>query len=137
MKTKRMLLIALFAIVGQGFVLQAHEGHESPKSLPPVGPHGGKYTKLKNHFAEVTVQGSTASIYILEHDLKGSIQETVTVDVQLEVPGKGKKPLVLVKSKDGYRSSINIPKGTRRVYFHVTVSIDGSKESGKILYEPK
>ncbi len=125
----------LFAVCGALF---AHEGHDKPDVLPPVGPHGGKYSKMGNHFAEVTVSGDMAMIYILEDDVKSAPANLGEVTAAIEIPGKGKTNLSLARMDGGmFHASVSIPKNARRVYFHVNARVNGKAESAKILYEPK
>ncbi len=64
--------------------LGAHdEGHEVPDQLPPIGPHGGKYGKMERHFAEITVQGDTVTVYILEPDVKHVAEDATGVTAAL------------------------------------------------------
>jgi len=142
MKTSKLLsgilTIILSIILIRG--LYAHDdGHKSPKALPPIGPHGGKYSKLTKHFGEVVVKDNQVTVYILEKDIKNVAEDATKVSATLEIPGKLKKKLNLVKEEDGegYIATIAIPKSTRRVYFHIQCMLDEMWENGKILYEPR
>jgi len=128
------VLVAAFTTLG------AHEGgHKTPKTLPPFGPHGGQYAKLTKHYAEVVVRGNTARIYILERDIKAVAEDATGVSATLEVPRKFRKRLRLKKQKktQAYLTRVRIPRGARRVYFHIRCKLDGKWEKGKILYEPR
>ena len=135
-KSLRTLIILMIAILTTS--ISGHdEGHKLPDTLPPIGPHGGKYSKLTKHFAEVVVKGNLIRVYILETDIKHVAEDASSVSATLEIPGKGKTTLNLMKSGDGYTTKINIPKTTRRVYFHIQCMLDNKLEKGKILYEPR
>ncbi len=114
------------------------EGHKLPDRLPPIGPHGGKYTKLTVHFAEVVVKNNKATVYILERDIKHIAEDASKVSVRLEIPRKGKQTLKLKQNKktSGYETTISIPRRTRRAYFHIRCMLDNKWEKGKLLYEP-
>lgn len=135
---RNKLTLLLLSLLVSGFaVAQAHEGHDKPNVLPPVGPHGGKFTKMKNHFAEVVVQGDMAMIYILEDDIKSTPEKLSDVKASLEIPGKGNTNLRLSSMDGAFHANISIPKNVRRVYFQISAKVDGKLESGKVLYEPK
>ena len=140
MKIKNLWTIALITLISTVSVigLQAHDdGHKSPRTLPPIGPHGGKYTKLSGHYGEVVVKGNQVKVYILEKDVKYVAEDAKRVSVLLEVPGKSKTKLKLTKSGKGYSARINIPRNARRVYFHIKCMLDKKWERGKVLYEPR
>lgn len=127
-------IILVTGMVGIGF---GHDdGHNSPDRMPPFGPHGGKYTKLTRHYGEIVVRGRTVTVYILERDIKNVAEDATGVSLVLEIPGRSKKRLRLVKKGEGYQATINIPRQTRRVYFHIRCVLDKKGEYGKILYEP-
>ena len=119
--------------------LAAHdEGHAVPDQLPPVGPHGGKFAKMERHFAEIVVRGDQVTVYILEPDVKHVAEDASGVTAAYAIPGKvQKKELSLTKSGEGYTAKLTIPAGSRRVNFHVSCVLDGKRESGVVLYEPK
>lgn len=135
-KSFRILITMMIAILTTG--ISGHdEGHKLPDTLPPIGPHGGKFNKLTEHFAEVVVKGNQLRVYILEKDVKHVAEDASNVSASLEIPGKSKTTLNLIKSENGYTANINIPKTTRRVYFHIQCILDKKLEKGKILYEPR
>ncbi len=114
------------------------EGHATPDRLPPVGPHGGKYAKLERHFAEVIVRGDRLSLYILEPDVKYVAEDATGVTAAYEIPGKqARREIRLAKSGESYTARLEIPRGARRVVFFVSCVIDGKRESGRVLYEPR
>ena len=132
-----MLLGLALVITMAGSALSHDDGHSSPDRLPPLGPHGGKYTKLTKHFSEVVVRGKKATVYILERDVKNVAEDATAVALWLEIPGKGKKKLALKKRGEGYEATVKIPRKVRRVYFHISCKLDGKTERGKLLYEPR
>lgn len=137
-KTKMRKRMTVFIMMMSVFAAAyAHEGHDKPDVLPPVGPHGGKYTKMVHHFAEVVVTGDMAMIYILEDDIKSTPEKLSDVKASLETPGKGTTSLKLSGTEGAFHANISIPKNVRRVYFHISAKVDGKLESGKVLYEPK
>ncbi|MCB1319722.1 MAG: hypothetical protein KDK34_05695 [Leptospiraceae bacterium] len=118
--------------------LWAHdEGHESPGTLPPVGPHGGNYAKMERHFAEVRVSGNRVTVYILEPDVKYVAEDAIDVGLVMELPGQPRRNLSLQKVGEGYVANVDIPRTARRVLFHVSCSLDGNPESGTVQYEPR
>lgn len=121
-----------------GAIFAHDEGHAPPDRLPPVGPHGGKYAKLEDHFAEVVVRGDQLSLYILEPDVKYVAEDATGVTAAYEVPGKSpRRDIQLAKRGEGYSARLEIPKSARRVVFFVSCVIDGKRESGHVLYEPR
>ena len=117
----------------------AHDdGNKSPDKMPPFGPHGGKYTKLTTHYAEVVVRRKKVSVYILERDIKNIAEDASEVSIALEIPKRFKKKIKLNQNKKslGYLGALSIPKRARRVYFHIRCVLDGKPEYGKLLYEP-
>ncbi|MCP4136333.1 MAG: hypothetical protein GY754_35510 [bacterium] len=137
-KTIFLITTVFFAITCMSMALLAHDdGHSSPDTLPVIGPHGGQYAKLTKHFAEVVVSGKTVTVYILEKDVKHVAEDASAVAAVMKIPGKAGKKLKLVKKGKGYQAKIKIPRRTRRVYFHISCVLDGKKETGKILYEPR
>lgn len=131
-----------FLILGLGFLLagfglQAHdEGHRPPSSLPPFGPHGGRYAKMTKHFAEIVVRGKTLKVFILEPDVKYVAEDASSVTAALALPGKKAVALKLTKAGDGYTATLDLPPGTRRAHIVVGCVLDGKQESGRVLYEP-
>ncbi|MEQ9366846.1 MAG: hypothetical protein RIF32_21580 [Leptospirales bacterium] len=127
--------LALFAATG---VFAHDEGHPTPGQLPPIGPNGGKYAKLERHFAETVVKGNTLTLYILEPDVKNVAEDATGVTAAYEVPGKSsRREIKLKKSGAGYTATISIAPGARRVIFFVSCVLDGKRESGRVVYEPK
>lgn len=142
MKQHQNLRIALIAvaisIVAATGVFAHDEGHATPGQLPPIGPHGGKYAKMKRHFAEVVVKGNVMTLYILEPDVKFIAEDVSDVTAAYEVPGKSpRREINLSKSGTGYTATISIAPGARRVIFFVSCVLDGKRESGRVVYEPK
>ena len=130
-----MILITAFAVE-----LNAHdEGHARPDKLPPIGPHGGKYTELTRHYAEIVVKGNQVKLYILERDVKAVAEDATNVSLELEVKGKKRETVQLTQDKNdlGYAGTINIPSRTRVVHFHIKCMLDGKWETGKLLHEVK
>ncbi|MCR9145088.1 MAG: hypothetical protein NXI24_22810 [bacterium] len=135
----RRLAVVGATLLFAATAIYAHdEGHATPEQLPPIGPHGGKYAQLERHFAEVVVQGGTLTLYILEPDVKHVAEDATGVTAAYQVPGKlARRELKLSKSGTGYRAQISIPAGARRVVFFVSCVLDGQRESGRVLYEPR
>jgi len=128
-----LVLFALFAAP-----IFAHDDHvEKPQELPPIGPHGGEYTQMDRHFAEVVVRGGEARIYILEPDVRQIAADASEVRVEVQIPGQPRRSLSLVKRGDAYVARIEIPPTARRVQFFVACAIEGRRESGVIQYEPR
>jgi len=136
---RKINLVVLSLVVFMTTLYPHDDGHKSPDKLPPIGPHGGKYTKLTRHYGEIVVKGNRVTVYILEKDIKHVAEDATRVSIKLEIPKKSTKKLKLVKDKkgEGYSAKINIPKLARRVYFHIRCILDKKWEKGKILYEPK
>ena len=139
MKMKNRSLFVFAALIILVSAVWAHdEGHKRPDTLPPIGPHGGKYGQLTVHYGEVVVKAEQVTVYILERDIEHIAEDATRVGLAIEIPGKGKKVLKLSKQKDGgYKAAVAIPSLVRRVYFYVSCVLDGKKETGKILYEPR
>lgn len=132
-----MIIGAAFCLA-TGVVFAHDEGHTTPDQLPPIGPHGGKYSKMERHFAEITVSGDTLTVYILEPDVKHVAEDATGVTAAYEIPGKSpRRELKLGKSGEGYTAKIQIVPGARRVNFYVSCVLDGKRESGRVIYEPK
>lgn len=132
-------LLACVLLSGLASGLAAHkEGHETPNRLPPLGPNGGKYGLMKYHFAEVVVRKGEVHVYVVERDLKVIVQNVPALSLAYEIPGRQKRTtLQLSRSGTGFKAPIDIPRGARRVNFFVTVELEGEKESGVVLYEPR
>ena len=134
-KTIGMLLAGCLAFTAQ---ISGHdEGHNAPNALPSIGPHSGRYAKLSKHFAEIVVSGETVTVYILEPDVKFVAEDATQVTLAAEIPGKGRTVLALSPAGNGYSAAFKIPASARRVTFHVSCVLDGKKESGTIIFEPK
>lgn len=130
-------LIMAGAIIAVASLSAHEEGHEAPSQLPPVGPHGGEFTKLTHHYGEVVLQGNQATVYILERDIKYVAEDASNVGLSYQVPGGGKKTVTLTKQGEGYSGTVDLPAGTRRVNFFIECSLDGKREKGTLVYELK
>ena len=135
---KRNLLYGLAVLLLCAGGLGAHdEGHRPPSVLPPFGPHGGRYAKMTRHYAEIVVRGGKLTVYILEPDVKYVAEDATNVTAALALPGQPNRPLKLTQAGGGYSTALRLPPGTRRAYFVVSCVLDGKKESGRVLYEPR
>lgn len=134
---KKMILTGVLAGL---FSLQAHDtGHSTPDKLPPIGPHGGNYTKLTRHYAEIVVNDNKVTVYILERDVKHVAEDAENVTVIMKVQRQGRKNLNLTQNKEtlGYSAPVDIPRRARRVMFTISCELDGKKEKGTLLYETR
>lgn len=120
------------------FSMFAHDDHdhEPPDQLPPVGPLGGSYALMKNHYAEVVVGDNSVHVYILEPDLSEVADDAENITVDYMIPRRSDwVSLDLQKDGEGYRAAVQIPATARRVLFRITFLIDGGVEAGIVQYE--
>lgn len=138
-KNRNRWKLAILAALTLSFVsVAAHEeGHEAPGQMPPVGPHGGEYTRLTHHYGEAVITENQVMVYILEKDVKHVAEDATGVSLEYQIPGAGKKPVVLSKKGDGYSGSIDVPSTTRRLTLFIECTLDGKKEKGSLIYEIK
>ncbi len=131
------LQMAAIFLISFASLVAHEEGHEAPGQMPPVGPHGGEYTKLTHHYGEVVIKGNEATVYILEKDVKHVAEDATNVTLSYQVPGGGKKSVTLSAKGEGYSGTLELPSGARRVTLFVGCSLDGKPERGTIIYEIK
>ena len=76
-KNRNRWKLAILAALTLSFVsVAAHEeGHEAPGQMPPVGPHGGEYTRLTHHYGDKW--GVLHSHEGLPYQIKGDLDVVV------------------------------------------------------------
>jgi len=131
----RICVLILVCLLLPGGLAAHDEGHEIPDTMPPVGPHGGEYTKLTHHFGEIVLRGNMVTVYILEADIKTVAQDASGIKLYYQVPGEARKSVSLQKSGPGYRGQIQLPGTARRVTFTIECVMHGKPEKGSLNYE--
>jgi hypothetical protein len=130
---KKKLLLALFTLASAG--LFAHAGHDHEVGVFDP-PHGGAFTKMAGHYAEVYIKDGKLNFCLEEGDGDPADGDHNPKNIIVKVSPKGEKTVTLkLKAAEGGCAVWNFKTSSKLIKVEISAKVGGKTAKAKVTLE--